>query len=352
MAAPAQADPPGTVIDAGPLPGDQWLPGAGAAHRVTYTSTGPGDASATVTGTIFVPAGPPPAGGWPVVSWAHGTTGLGDGCAPSVRPRLQPETEHLAAWLKEGYAIVATDYAGLGTPGVHPYLDGRTAAHGVVDIVRAARAVVPELSPSWVAVGHSQGGHSGLFTANLATRYAPELDFRGAVATGPPSNLTRIIGEFDPSTPPLPIMPGLTALTSYILAGVQAATPGFDVQPYLSPLGREVVADAERLCMGEQMVRTEGISIGQLLSKPLDERFRQAMGAAFDVPTTGYDRPVFIGQGDSDKVVPAFLTKRLVDDLEAAGQPYTYRTYPADHMDTVPASLPDSLDFVRRLFGR
>ncbi len=73
---------------------------------------------------VFVPQGTPPEGGWPVLSWAHGTVGLGDACAPSRNPRSQRDANYLGHWLSQGYAVVATDYIGLGTPGVHPYLQG------------------------------------------------------------------------------------------------------------------------------------------------------------------------------------------------------------------------------------
>ena len=59
---------------------------------------------------------------------------------------------YLTNWLSQGYAIVATDYVGLGTPGIHAYLDGPSAAHSVIDMVRAARAVEPSLSPLSTAI--------------------------------------------------------------------------------------------------------------------------------------------------------------------------------------------------------
>lgn len=78
-----------------------------------------------------------------MAAWAHGTVGLGDDCAPSTRPRSDRDAEYLGRWLREGYAVVASDYAGLGTPGLHKYLNGEAAARGVVDAVVAARAEGP-----------------------------------------------------------------------------------------------------------------------------------------------------------------------------------------------------------------
>ena len=64
------------------------------------------------------------------MSWAS-TSGIADSCAPSREPK-GPYTFYAApqfgAWLKAGDAIANTDYEGLGTPGVHPYLVGRSEA--------------------------------------------------------------------------------------------------------------------------------------------------------------------------------------------------------------------------------
>ena len=77
-----------------------------------------------------------------MISWAHGTSGISDNCTPSRNPG-GAYTAYVApqenAWLKQGYAIASTDYEGLGTPGVHPYLVGRSEGRGVLDIARASR---------------------------------------------------------------------------------------------------------------------------------------------------------------------------------------------------------------------
>ena len=126
------------------------------------------------------------------MSWAHGTTGIADVCAPSRNPK-GPYTFYAAkqfgAWLKAGYAVANTDYEGLGTPGIHPYLVGRSEGRGVVDIVRAARQLDGRLSRRYVIAGHSQGGHAALFAAALAPHWAPDLRLRGVAAFAPASHL-------------------------------------------------------------------------------------------------------------------------------------------------------------------
>ncbi|MCE5287673.1 MAG: lipase [Nocardiaceae bacterium] len=310
-----------------------------------------GQVDAPASGAVYLPPGKPPAGGWPILAWAHGTVGVGDKCAPSAAGRTQRDIDYLNHWLKQGYAIVAPDYVGLGTDGVHPYLHGRSEAHAVVDGVGAAIAALPQqLSHKWMVIGQSQGGQAALETANVATKLRPDLDFRGTVATGAAANLDAVFPLANPLLPNVGI-PELTTIAAYFIAGFRDARPDLPVDSYLSDLGRKVVSDSESLCFDDMVARVAGIGIGQLLKKdalPL----REAMKQYLEVPTAGYDRPIFIGQGLLDTVVPAPLTAKLVTEMTASGQPVTYKTYPTDHSGTMAASLADSTPFVKaRLAG-
>src|SRR4029079_2389883 len=98
-----------------------------------------------------------------------GTTGLGDQCAPSVAPDLGHDlnaVHEVSALLAQNLAVVASDYPGLGTPGVHTYLIGEADANAVIDSVAAARSLLgSRASSSWITVGHSEGGQTALFVA-------------------------------------------------------------------------------------------------------------------------------------------------------------------------------------------
>ena len=107
----------GTLISEVPLDPTLSVAGAGGAYRILYSTRDQHDQPAVSTAVVFTPKGPPPAGGWPTIAWAHGTVGLGDDCTPSALPRSTRDNEYLSHWLDQGYAIVGTDYVGLGTPG-------------------------------------------------------------------------------------------------------------------------------------------------------------------------------------------------------------------------------------------
>lgn len=183
---------PGTVIRSEPLGVDVE---GGTAQRILYVSQRPDGTPVAASAMLFVPTEPAPEGGRPVVAWAHGTTGMGDACAPS---RTADPTSQLATWLtpmlRHGWVVVATDYAGLGTPGQQLYLVGDSEARDVVNSVRAARNVeATQAGTDWVVYGHSQGGHSALWTAELAATLAPELRLLGVAAAAPAAELTDIM---------------------------------------------------------------------------------------------------------------------------------------------------------------
>ncbi|CAM3573786.1 lipase family protein [Smaragdicoccus niigatensis] len=322
---------------------------ASQAYEISYATIGSRGEAADGSGSVYLPKGTAPAGGWPVLAWAHGTVGIGDDCAPSRAGRTQRDIDYLNHWLKQGYAIVAPDYVGLGTPGIHPYLHGLSEAHAMVDGVGAAMDAVPELSHKWMVIGQSQGGQAALETASTATKWRSDLDFRGTVATGAAANLDMVFQLANPVIPNVGI-PELTTIASYFIAGFRTARPDLNIDSYLSDVGKKVVADGETLCFDDMVKRVKGIGIGQLLKKdalPL----REAMKQYLEVPTTGYDRPIFIGQGLLDTVVPAPLTAKLVTEMTASGQPVTYKTYPTDHSGTMAASLVDSTPFVKARLG-
>ena len=184
---------PGQVIRHEPISG---APAAAQAYRVLYSSTGLKGEPIAVSGTVIIPSGRPPTGGWDVVAWAHGTTGVATDCAPSLRERPLANIPALARLLARGYVVTATDYPGLGTAGPHPYLVGVSEGRAVLDLVRAARNLPGEsVGPRFIVWGHSQGGQAALFAGEIATSYAPELALAGVGAVAPATDLAVLLDD-------------------------------------------------------------------------------------------------------------------------------------------------------------
>ncbi|NKR71836.1 lipase [Rhodococcus hoagii] len=349
VVAPA-LDAPGTVLESDPLPPPLRLPGTGAAYRITYLTTGPRGAT-PCTGLVFVPEGTPPLGGWPVIAWAHGTIGDSDVDAPSRNGIDSDSRGYVTNWLARGYAVAATDYIGLGTPGVPPYLHGESAAHSVVDSVRAARAVDGTLSPRWAVVGLSEGGQAAVFTAHAATGYAPELDYRGAVAAGVPSNIETLAPFAGPSFPPQGLA-GLTNFMTFVIAGLRDVHPELEIDSYLTPIGRTLVDAAPELPYRQFAQLATNASVAQMLSRSLDDpALMAALRDYLRVPTSGYDRPLMIAQGAEDPTVPLPLTVKLITEMNLVGTRPDFRIYPADHIGSLYANESDAAIFVTKVFA-
>ncbi len=158
---------------------------------MTYNMTNVQGNTAEATALVLFPKTLQPKDGYRVVVWEHGTVGGGDDCAPS-RNILNPRFKILAeSLLAAGYVIVAPDYEGLGTPGVHPYLNLSSAAKSALFAVQAAKQHYgSQLNGAWMSIGQSQGGHASLGTAEFANL---DTSYKGAVAGAPASSLGQII---------------------------------------------------------------------------------------------------------------------------------------------------------------
>ena len=328
-AATADAEPgelPGAVLTAEELPPDLVLTRASSGYLFTYATTGPRGEPATSLGTLYLPKGEEPEGGWPVLSYAHGTMGLSDTVLSYPQWVGEDNTgdAYLSQWLDAGFAVAASEYVGIGTPGVHPYLNLRSEGAAVIDVVRAARELVPTLSSVWYANGYSQGGHASLGAAWLAHEYAPELTLAGISAGGVPAGVTDELAavtpllQYDPGT-------GLTVYVAFVLAGFRAANPDYPLDAYLTARGREVLDLAERLSYFELAEELGTTGPGALVSRPLATgNLLAAVRAHLGIPTSGYGVPLQIYQQSLDVVSPAVFTTRLVAGLRLCGEQVDY----------------------------
>ena len=344
--------------------------GAARTDFVLYSSKSfPGNRKIAVSGTVSIPEGQKPAGGWPVISWAHGTTGLADQCAPSRggdQGSYGGAEPLIAHWLDQGYAVVATDYEGLGTKGVHPYLIGDSEGRGVLDIVPAGRQLNGSLSNRTIISGHSQGGHAALFAAGLAPTWGSGIDHLGTAPYAPPANLplqAQGIGALPADAY------GISALATAILRGAVVRDPSIDPEDLLTPEALALYPQAAQLCLGELGVdfAAEGIGPGDLLAGPWQttdsgQKFIQVLVEA--EPLVETDRPTLILQGLQDTTVQPGLTTTLVSQLRGVNDPdlIEYFTYgnagdpdyptedPSDHSSVLADSIVQVDDFLSALF--
>jgi len=296
-------------------------PAGATAHKVLYRSTDPDGKPIAVSGIVIVPAGSPPQGGWPIVAWAHPTSGIVPRCAPSLAIFLFQQIAGSRELLQRGYAIAATDYPGLGTPGPHPYLVGDSEARAVIDSVRVARSFPGLENSSRFAVGgHSQGGQAALFTGMIAKSYAAELQLVGVAAAAPATDLATLMTEDLDTTGGR----NLTAMTLWSWAKVYGAPIDSVVAPAAMPTVDRL---AERCIEGPL-----DIFIREKISGPLAQKFLTVGNPATIEPWQSLlernsarelppQLPVFLAQGTSDGLVKPAVTEAYMRRLCRAGSP-------------------------------
>ncbi|MEG6508267.1 alpha/beta fold hydrolase [Methyloligella sp. 2.7D] len=299
---------PGSIIRVWPLQGGGPTGAGGKAFRILYRSKGLRGEPIAVSGAIFIPGGAAPQGGWPIIAYAHPTSGVVPPCAPSLRPDTAGLIWGLKQMLNAGFIVVATDYPGLGTSGPHPYLYGDSEARAVLDSVRAARAMEKSASNRFVAWGHSQGGQAVLFTGQIARSYAPELKLLGVAAAAP---ATYLIDLFDDDIHDLGGK-ALTAMALYSWSKVNGISAKSVVKSQVYPAFErtaqqclESIAQVETLSKDAQPLKKEFLTIDPAKTNPWRRIMMENTPGKQRIPV-----PVFLAQGTADKTVNPALTKK------------------------------------------
>lgn len=296
---PLPSAQPGTIIRSEalgtPLEGAQT-------HRFLYVTQTSSGAPTVSSGMILIPSSAPPPGGRKIVAWAHPTVGLGDACAPSrtASPIKGQLTEPwMLQMVKFGWVVVATDYAGLGTPGTSQYLVGKSEAYDVINSVRAARSFPgAEAGTTWAVYGHSQGGHSALWTGVLAKQYAPELNLVAVTAAAPAAELGALVTEQWDKDVSWVIGPEVTYAWPTV-------TPGLPIEGVVSAAGQRNTDNMAKECVMDAAVEG-GVrqKIGERyysMNPNNNPRWSEALAVETPPPIT--DLPVLVVQGTGDNVV-------------------------------------------------
>jgi hypothetical protein len=343
---PLPSSKAGTLIKSAKLaPADS--PGTnGTVYRVMYVSTNLQNKPVAVTGIVIVPKTPAPAGGYPVVTWGHGTNGMADECAASLEPSSDvPLANQL---LDQGWLVTSSDYQGEGTPGVLPYIAGVIAARNTIDIVRAARQLKPaHASANYVGWGHSEGGQTAMYVLDIAKKYAPELHLKGVVAGAPPSQFNAIYAFLKTSP-----------FKHYLLmaAGGLNAAYGDKLAPLgevLKPAGIKLVPELDKGCdLGEKFkdVTTDSITKGDPFLIPkwkkiLEENDPQHF-------TKAGDSALLIIHGGNDEQIPTATSGLLATHMCDLGTQVSRWVYPgASHAGVIGPSSGDMIHWITDRFA-
>lgn len=342
------------------------------AWKIRYTTADVCGTAHESTGLVIAPASS--GTDVPVVTWCHGTTGLGDASCPSDQPdpardlityftaeatrQIDYGVPGLQAFIDRGWVVCATDYQGLGTPGMHQYTLNVTNAQDAVYIVHAAKALDLGLSSRFGCMGWSQGGGAAAGVAELSADVYGDLTLVGTVPMSPgvskiavsePSSVTSALA--DPNAAP-------DGHLVMLLAGLASAFPqDLKLSDVLTPLGAQIVETA----WNTQPVHHLNDTIGRLfrlkgpilqnppLNKDTWTQKVQLGSAAMRKPVA----PVLVCMDtfDGGTLVPVTWQETYVKDITALGGDVTVKTYPHDDHFSLPAScVGDAQEWMARLF--
>ncbi|MFF2195348.1 lipase family protein [Streptomyces sp. NPDC058157] len=316
---------PGDIVDSAPsafhpLPGQ---PTGTRAWKVHYRSTTADGAPNVVSGTVIVPqdgrTGPRP-----LVTYAVGTVGLGDSCAPSnnLPNGTSAEANLIQQLTLRGWAVVVTDYEGLGTPGLHTYTVGPSAGHAVLDAARAAIRL-PEAglgadTPVGI-MGYSQGGQASSWAAELQGSYAPELKVKGTATGGVPADLMKVAAFNNGSYG--------SGLIFMAAAGQDAAFPELKLDSYLNPAGRALVEGMKENCVAIDAIAGSFKRISDLTTRdPLAQPDWQARLDQSRLGRTAPAAPVLQYHALGDELIPYAVGRQLRTDWCARGADLQFDT--------------------------
>lgn len=344
---PATLPTPGSVIRTEPL--GVTVTG-GTSLRMLYASSDVNRKSTASGAMVFLPSTPAPAGGRPVVAWAHGTVGQGDACAPSrsANPLSQLDP-WLTTMLQLGWIVVATDYTGLGTPGVEQYLVGEQEARDVVSSVQAVQTLPDaHAATKWSVFGHSQGGHTALWTGALAQELAPELSLVGVAAAAPAAELGEIV-ELQWNQ-----LAGWV-IGAEVVRSWQQAFPDLEMNPVLTApaeenyerLAEECVLDAT----AESFARFNLFKQSFFARNPMDlPGWQHAIAQETPRPLPA-QIPVFLAQGTLDTVVYPEPNVALFDHWCTAGSTITPLFVATDHLQIAKIAAPEIITWMSHRFN-
>ncbi|QIK77325.1 lipase [Nocardioides piscis] len=295
--------------------------------RVLYKTTNRAGRAIAVSGSVLVPNAPWIGPGTrPVIGYAAGTQGMADRCAPSrmYSEGLEYEAIGIEPLLARGYAVAITDYEGLGTAGIHTYMDRVSQGRAVLDIVRAAQRLgvgISATSPVGLQ-GYSQGGGAAAAAVELASTYAPELRLKGAVVGAVPADLAAVAKNLDGSL--------FSAFGFFALRGL-ADSYDMDFSPYLNAAGVKAMTDVEQDCVfdlfSNAFVKSETLTAnGQPISSFLTLEPIRSMVEAQRIGKIKPQVPVLVNHSALDDTIPYAQGKAMAKSWCGKGANVRFRT--------------------------
>ena len=329
---------PGELIRSEPI--DQYnLPYELSALRILYYSRTTNGEDMAVSAVVLIPDGKPPAGGWPVIAWAHEFRGTARQCAPSLMKNLGAGPI-LAMYANLGYAVVATDYSGLGADSGKPALDMQSNALDVMYSVVAARAAVKEIGPKWIAVGPFQGGMAAVAVAESEVR---DPNYLGSVATSGVADAQEAYEHFAQGSS------SSNRMLLVLASTVKALYPEFQVSDMLKDTALPAYQRVAQTCGGETEPE---FTNGMLKPGWENNRFVKEFFSRNTPGQKPAHGPLLVISGEADPAIPAEMTGKTVARMCNHGSRILFLKYPdLDASGVMGASVADQISWIKARFA-
>jgi hypothetical protein len=287
-----------------------------SAVRILYYSRSATGEDVAASGVVLIPGeGNPPAGGWPVITWAHGSTGVARTCAPSLM-RNVGYGSFLSMYVKLGYGVVAADYTGLGTNFRNAFLDGPDNAVDLIASISAARAAVPQLGTRWIVMGEAEGSLAVVAVAEKQNEIR-DPGYLGGIAISGVAGTREIYEQSAQS--------GLM-LTS-LAYGIKTVYPGFQVTDMLTEKGLALYHDIEQMC--SRTTTTPELSPAEMVKPGWENNaYVRLYFARNSIGQTRAYGPILVVTDDADQGIPATMTAQAVARMCKQGDWVRWDRYP------------------------
>ena len=336
---PLPAGKPGELIRAEQVY-EYHLSYEASTFRILYHSLSAQGKDVAVSGVVLVPDGEPPAGGWPVIAWAHDFTGSARQCAPSLLKNLN-EGPLLSMYASLGYAVVAADYAGLGTNFPHAAFDTRSNAMDLIFSIPAARAALPQLGEKWVVAGYSQGASVAVGVAEAVGEIG-DANYLGAVSIAGVAEPEEMFERF--------ALGPEHSMLAILAQGVKTVYPEFRIEEVLAEKAIPLYKYISHSCdagSGPRVAPNEMLKPGWE-KDPYIKKFWERNRLGWK-PARG---PLLVISGEADIAVPAALTARAVGRLCEQKDRVLFVKYPGlDASGVLGNSVSEQISWIKARFS-
>lgn len=312
------------------------LPLSVDAVRILYHSRSAAGEDVAASGVVLIPHGKnPPAGGWPIIAWAHGAAGVARSCAPSLTQNLG-HGPFLSMYVNLGYAVVATDYTGLGTDFRNASFDAPSNASDLIASIPAARAALPKLGKRWIVMGEAEGSLAAIAVAEKGNEIR-DPGYLGSIAISGLAD-TREIYAHAPD-------PFMLASLAY---GIKTVYPQFQVTDMLTEKGLALYHDVGQSCghTGKTAGSSETVKSGWQ-----DNGFVRQYFARSNLAQARAFGPVMVISADADPAIPTAMTSQAIARMCKQGDSVQWQRYSLDPGEVIGASARDQIAWIAARFA-